>query len=86
MSYPPEGEVDIVWQNIYAADDGSSWKTFRRCASVPINQILVDFGKAVESGALGEVISVNASKSYFGVTVASEASWAEVESALFSVG
>jgi len=60
-------DVTIIWQNI-AAD--SDFLCFRKESKGPIERILVDFAKVLEMAVFEEVISVNASKHLFCVTVA----------------
>lgn len=62
-------DVTIIWQNI---DVRSNFTMFRKESQGPIERILVDFAKVLESGVIDQVISVNASKHLFCVTLASE--------------
>lgn len=59
-------DVTIIWQNIAAESD---FLCFRKESKGPIERILADFAKVLEMGVFGEVISVNASKHLFCVTV-----------------
>jgi len=59
-------DVTIIWHNLYAESD---FTTFRKESRGPIERILVDFAKALEKDVFDEVVSVNASKHLFCVTV-----------------
>jgi hypothetical protein len=59
-------DVTIIWHNLYAP---SNFTTFRKESRGPIERILVDFAKVLESGIFEEVYSVSASKHLFCVTV-----------------
>jgi hypothetical protein len=63
-------DVTIIWHNLYRGPD-SNFTIFRRESRGPIERILVDFAKALET-ELFEVVSVNASKNLFCVTVVCE--------------
>jgi hypothetical protein len=60
-------DISIIWQNIYAESD---FVCFRKESQGPIERILIDFAKVLESGVFEEVVCVNASKHLFCVTVA----------------
>jgi hypothetical protein len=62
-------DVTIIWQNI---DVRSDFICFRKESRGPIERILVDFAKVLASGVIDEVISVNASKHLFCVTLATK--------------
>jgi hypothetical protein len=62
-------DVTIIWQNI---DSRSNFKMFRKESRGPIERILTDFGTVLESGVIDQIISVNASKHLFCVTLATE--------------
>ena len=59
-------DVTIIWQNISADSD---FLCFRKESKGPVERILVDFAKVLQTGMFEEVISVNASKHLFCVTV-----------------
>jgi hypothetical protein len=59
-------DIDITWHNLYGP---STFQCFRKVSQGPIERILVDFAKVVESGIFEKVMSVNASKHAFYVTV-----------------
>ncbi|KAF2828750.1 hypothetical protein CC86DRAFT_319783 [Ophiobolus disseminans] len=83
--FPPHDDFDItiIWHNIYADSD---FIGFRRESRGPIERILVAFAKALETGVFEQVISVNASKHLFCVTVACTKNRDEgVMDAVFSV-
>jgi hypothetical protein len=61
--------VTIIWQNI---DSRSNFIMFRKESRGPIERILVDFATVLESGVIDQIISVNASKHLFCVTLATE--------------
>jgi hypothetical protein len=61
-----EWDVTIIWHNMYAPSD---FITFRKQSRGPIERILVDFAKVLESGIFEEVYSVSASKHMFCATV-----------------
>lgn len=67
-SFAPHEDFDIsiIWHNL---DSRSDFLTFRKESRGPIERILVDFARVLESGMF-EVYSVNASKHLFCVTVA----------------
>lgn len=69
-SFPPHEEFDIsiIWPNL---DSRSDFLTFRKELQGPIERILVDFARVLESGMF-EVHSVNASKHLFCVMVTCE--------------
>jgi hypothetical protein len=58
-------DISIIWQNL---DVRSDFSIIRKESRGPIERIMVDFAKVLESG-LFEVVSVNASKHLFCVTV-----------------
>lgn len=60
-------DVTIIWNNIDARSD---LLTFRKDSQGPVERILVDFARVLQSGVLGEVYSVNASKHLFCMTLA----------------
>jgi hypothetical protein len=62
-------DVTIIWQNI---DIRSNFIMFRKESTGPIERILMDFATVLKSGVIDEVISVNASKQLFCVTLATE--------------
>ncbi|KAH7077861.1 hypothetical protein BKA63DRAFT_273286 [Paraphoma chrysanthemicola] len=62
-------DVTIIWQNI---DSRSNFMMFRKESRGPIERILVDFATVLESGVIDQIISVNASKHLFCVTLATE--------------
>jgi hypothetical protein len=68
-SYKPHDDfhISIIWHNVYAHSD---FVCVRKESRGPIERILVDFAKALECGVFEEVLSVNASKHLFCVTVA----------------
>jgi hypothetical protein len=61
--------VTIIWQNI---DSRSNFIAFRKESRGPIERILVDFAAVLKSGVIDEIISVNASKHLFCVTLATQ--------------
>jgi hypothetical protein len=63
-------DVTIIWHNLYRGPD-SNFVCFRRESQGPIERIMVDFAKALETG-LFKVVSVNASSNLFCVTVICE--------------
>jgi hypothetical protein len=69
--YTPHEDLDvtIIWQNI---DVRSNFTMFRKESRGPIERILVDFATVLESGVIDQVISVNASKHLFCVTLVTE--------------
>jgi hypothetical protein len=62
-------DVTIIWQNM---DSRSNFIMFRKESRGPIERILVDFATVLESGVIDQIISVNASKHLFCVTLATE--------------
>ena len=62
-------DVTIIWHNLYAESD---FMTFRKESQGPIARILVDFARVLELGLFEDVVSVNASKYLFCVTVICE--------------
>ncbi|KAH7381138.1 hypothetical protein DE146DRAFT_585660, partial [Phaeosphaeria sp. MPI-PUGE-AT-0046c] len=62
-------DVTIIWQNI---DSRSNFMMFRKESKGPIERILIDFGAVLKSGVFDQIVSVNASKHFFSVTVATE--------------
>jgi hypothetical protein len=85
--YPPEldhCELDVIWHNIYRGEE-SDFVTFRRRTHGPIERLLVRFARVVESGILEQVVSVNASKYMFCITVVCRRSRQEVMELLMSV-
>jgi hypothetical protein len=76
-------DVTIIWHNVYAESD---FLCFRKESRGPIERILVGFGKVLESGVFEQVVSVNASKHLFCVTVVCTKNKDEgVMDAIFSV-
>jgi hypothetical protein len=69
--YAPHEDFDvtIIWQNI---DIRSNFIMFRKESRGPIERILVDFATVLKSGVIDQIISVNASKHLFCVTLATE--------------
>jgi hypothetical protein len=67
--FPPHDDFDIpiIWQNMHADSD---FLAFRKESQGPIERILIDFARVLESGVLEQVISLNASKHLFCVTFA----------------
>jgi len=63
-------DITIIWHNLYLGPD-SDFIAFRRESQGPIERILVNFAKALETG-LFQVVSLNASKNLFCVTVICE--------------
>lgn len=61
-------DISIIWTNLDARSDFS---IFRKESRGPIERILADFARVLESG-LFKVYSVNASKNLFCVVVACE--------------
>ena len=79
-----EFDVTVIWHNLYAGPN-SDFITFRRESQGPIECILMDFAKALETG-LFQVVSLNASKNLFCVTVICEKNKGEgVMDAVFKV-
>jgi hypothetical protein len=62
-------DVTIIWQNM---DSRSDFIAFRKESRGPIGRILVDFARVLKSGIIDEIISVNASKHLFCVTLATQ--------------
>lgn len=60
-------DITIIWHNV---DARSNFTCFRKESRGPIERILIDFARVLETGVLEEVISVNASKYLFCVTIA----------------
>ncbi|KAI4949130.1 hypothetical protein J4E91_005594 [Alternaria rosae] len=69
-SFTPHEDFDIsiIWHNL---DSRSDFITVRKESRGPIERILVDFARVLESGMF-ELVSVNASKHLFCVVVACE--------------
>jgi hypothetical protein len=69
--YPTHEDFDvtIIWQNM---DIRSNFIMFRKESKGPIERVLVDFATVIKSGVIDQVISVNASKHLFCVTLATE--------------
>jgi hypothetical protein len=61
-------EVDIIWHNMYCESDFKTWR--RSSAAGPIERILANFGRVLETGVIDQVISVSASKHSFVAVVA----------------
>lgn len=61
-----DSDISVIWHNLYADSD---FLCFRKESRGPIERILVDFAKALETGVFEEVVSVNVSKHMFCVTV-----------------
>jgi hypothetical protein len=59
--------ISIIWHNV---DSRSNFTCFRKESCGPIERILVDFARALETGVFEQVLSVNASQWLFCVTVA----------------
>jgi hypothetical protein len=62
-------DITIIWHNM---DSRSNFICFRKESRGPIERILASFGKVMELGVFDEVMSVNASKHLFCVTVCCE--------------
>jgi hypothetical protein len=60
-------DITIIWHNI---DARSNFTCFRKKSRGPIERILIDFTRVLETGVLEQVISVNGSKHMFCVTIA----------------
>jgi hypothetical protein len=76
-------DVTIIWQNM---DSRSDFIAFRKESRGPIERILVDFARVLESGVIDEIISVNASKHLFCVTLATQKNQNEgVNNQIYSV-
>lgn len=60
-------DISIIWHNVYVHSD---FICVRKESRGPIERILMDFAKVLECGVFEEVLSVNASKHLFCVTVA----------------
>jgi hypothetical protein len=69
--HEPHGNFDvtIIWQNI---DIRSNFIMYRKESRGPIERILVDFATVLDSGVIDQIVSVNASKHLFCVTLATE--------------
>lgn len=61
-------DVSIIWHNL---DSRSDFLTFRKQSQGPIERILIDFARVIES-RMFTVHGINASKHFFCVTVACE--------------
>lgn len=61
-------DISIIWHNL---DSRSDFLTFRKESQGPIERILIDFARVLESGMF-TVYSVNAYSHLFCVTVACE--------------
>ncbi|KUL82753.1 hypothetical protein ZTR_10903 [Talaromyces verruculosus] len=68
-------DIDIIWHNLHADSD---FTVFRKKSDGPMERILVDFARVVDAGVFEEVVSVNASKYLFSVTVVCSKGWDEV--------
>jgi hypothetical protein len=68
-------DIDIIWHNLHAESD---FTVFRKKSDGPIERILVEFAHVVDAGVFEEVVSVNASKYLFSVTVVCSKGWDEV--------
>jgi hypothetical protein len=77
-------ELDVIWHNIYRGED-SDFITFRRRTHGPIERLLVRFAQVVDSGILEQVLSVNASKYMFCITVVCRRTQEEIMELLMSV-
>lgn len=73
--YPHDNsDITIIWHNNSAS---ISFRCFLQYSRGPIQRILINFAKALESGVFEEVFRVNASKYLFCVTVACVRDWDE---------
>lgn len=63
-------DISIIWHNLYVGPN-SNFFAFRKESKGPIEQILVRFGEALNT-CLFQVVSLNASKNLFCVTVICE--------------
>ncbi|PCG96825.1 Hypothetical protein PENO1_066490 [Penicillium occitanis (nom. inval.)] len=68
-------DIDIIWHNLHADSD---FTVFRKKSDGPMERILVDFARVVDAGVFEEVVSINASKYLFSVTVVCSKGWDEV--------
>ncbi|KAF1843710.1 uncharacterized protein K460DRAFT_433418 [Cucurbitaria berberidis CBS 394.84] len=59
-------DVTIIWNNIHSESD---FLCFRKESCGPIERILGDFARVLESGVFEEVVSLNASKHLLCVVV-----------------
>jgi hypothetical protein len=67
-------------------DSRSDFIAFRKESRGPIERILVDLARVLESGVIDEIISVNASKHLFCVTLATQKNQNEgVNNQIYSV-
>lgn len=62
-------DVTIIWQNI---DSRSNFEMFRKESRGPVQRILMNLARVSQSGMIDQVISVNASKHLFCITLATE--------------
>jgi hypothetical protein len=63
-------DITVIWHNLYLGPN-SDFIAFRRESQGPIERIMVSFAKALETG-LFQLVSLNASKNIFCVTVICE--------------
>jgi hypothetical protein len=70
-----DDDIDITWVNLYAPSD---FTIFRIMSNGPIEKLLVELGKKIESGLFEIVYNVSASKHALHITVACSKSWDEV--------
>lgn len=75
-------DIDIVWNNLHAESD---FTVFRKKSDGPMERILMDFARVVDAGVFEEVVSVNASKYMFCVTVICSKGWDEVSEFVLGV-
>lgn len=75
-------DVTIIWHNI---DSRSNFTMFRKESTGPIERILVDFATVLASGIIDQVISVNASKHLFCVTLVTSKNKEEVMDQILAV-
>jgi hypothetical protein len=59
-------DISIIWHNLYSESD---FITVRKESRGPIERIIVDFARVLELNLFEQVVSVNASKHLFCVTV-----------------
>ncbi|KAH3950694.1 hypothetical protein HBH98_106430 [Parastagonospora nodorum] len=62
-------DITIIWHNI---DSRSNFQMFRKESRGPVERILAGLATVLQSGVIDEVISVNASKHLFCITLATE--------------
>lgn len=69
--FAPHEDFDIttIWQNI---ESRSNFQIFRKESRGPVERISMDLAKVLQSGVVDPVISVNASKHLFCITLATE--------------